>query len=438
MTPMIHRASIVARLVAALFAAQTFPAGSAPIPLPNSPVVQLPGASPAQGKVVEGLKALNAGDLAAAEAAFTEAARVDPKLSGAYIGLAEVAGRQDKPARVEYWLKQALTADPNSAMMQRVWGRHQFQRGRFVEAEAAFKKAIALDPRSSDAQLNLAENYLFGLKKAKPAEAAYRAAIALDAGSAQAHLGLAATLGALGQPDAALAEYEQAAKLAPADPKFTHALARFQASQGRFDQALVAQQKTIAIAPDFFPAYIDLGDLYLVKNDLEQAAAAYRAGAKVTKNPATALFKLGTVLEGQQRWAEAEQAYLDAVKSDPTMYSAYNNLAFMAAVRKERLDDALAWAKKAVELAPKVTTTQDTLGWVYRARGELGPAAQALEKAVAANPKKASFRYHLGVVYAEQGKKKEAVAALQKALELDKNFNNAADAKQRLQQLVAK
>ena len=114
-------------------------------------------------------------------------------------------------------------------MMQRVWGRHQFQRGRFVEAEAAFKKAIALDPKSSDAQLNLAENYLFGLKKAKPAEAAYRAAIALDAGSAQAHLGLAATLGVLGQPDAALAEYEQAAKLAPADPKFTHALARFQA-----------------------------------------------------------------------------------------------------------------------------------------------------------------------------------------------------------------
>lgn len=85
-----------------------------------------------------------------------------------------------------------------------------------------------------------------------------------------------------------------------------------------------------------------------------------------------------------------------------------------------------------------MTTIQDTLGWVHRARGELGPAAQAIEKAVAANPKKAGFRYHLGVVYAEQGKKKEAVAALQKALELDQNFNHAADARQRLQQLSAK
>ena len=251
-------------------------------------------------------------------------------------------------------------------------------------------------------------------------------------------MGLGAALAAQGRPDLALAEYEAAAKLAPTEPKFTHALARFYASQGKFDLALAALQRTITMAPDFLAAHIDRGDLYLAKNDLEQAAAAYRAGAKAVKQPAIAYFKLGTVLEGQQRWAEAEQAYLDAVKSDPMMYGAYNNLAFMAAVRKERLDQALVWAKKAVELAPKVTTLQDTLGWVYRARGELAPAAQALEKAVADNPGKASFRYHLGVVYAEQGKKKEAVAALQKALELDKNFYNAADARKRLQQLAMK
>lgn len=435
---MIHRPSLIAGIVASILAAQPFSGVAAPILLPGSPMAQLPTGSPAQGKVEEGLKALNADDLPAAEAAFTEAARVDPGLPAAYIGLAEVAARQDKAAQVEYWLQKALAADPKDAMAQRVWGRYKFQRGRFGDAETAFKKAAALDPKSADAHLNLAENYLLGLKKPKAAEEAYRAAIALDPGNPQGHLGLGGALAAQGRPDLALAEYEAAAKLAPTDPKFTHALARFYASQGKFDPALAALQKTITMAPDFLAAHIDRGDLYLAKNDLEQAAAAYRAGAKAVKNPAIAYFKLGTVLEGQQRWAEAEQAYLDAVKSDPMMYGAYNNLAFMAAVRKEHLDQALVWARKAVELAPKVTTLQDTLGWVYRARGELGPAAQALEKAVADNPGKASFRYHLGVVYAEQGKKKEAVAALQKALELDKNFYNAADARKRLQQLSTK
>ena len=108
---MIHRPSIVAGIVATLLAAQPSSGVAAPILLPGSPMTQLPSGSPAQGKVEEGLKALNADDLPAAEAAFTEAARVDPGLPAAYIGLAEVAGRQDKPAQVEYWLQKALSAE---------------------------------------------------------------------------------------------------------------------------------------------------------------------------------------------------------------------------------------------------------------------------------------------------------------------------------------
>ena len=169
---MIHRPSIVAGIVATLLAAQPVSGVAAPILLPGSPMAQLPSGSPAQSKVEEGLKALNADDLPAAEAAFTEAARVDPGLPAAYIGLAEVAARQDKAAQVEYWLQKALSADPKGALTQRVWGRYKFQRGQFGDAETAFKKAVALDPKSADAHLNLAENYLLGLKKPKAAEEA--------------------------------------------------------------------------------------------------------------------------------------------------------------------------------------------------------------------------------------------------------------------------
>lgn len=435
---MIQRPSIVAGLIAAFLAAQPFPTQASPLVSPDFPTLRQSSASPAQGKVDEGLKALHADDLKAAEAAFMEAAKIDPKLPSVYIGLAEVAGRKNKSAEVESWLQKALAADPASAYTQLVWGHYQFQRGQFVKAEAAYQKAVGLDAGSADAQIYLAENYLRGLKKPKAAEEAYRAAMALDASSVPAHLGLAAALAVQNRFDEAVAEYERAAKLAPTDPKPTHSLARLYASQGKFDQALAALQRSNVIAPDFLPAHIDRGDLYLGKNELDKAAAAYRAGAKATKRPAIAYFRLGTVLEGQQRWAEAEQAYLDAVKDDPLMYGAYNNLAFMAAARKEHLDQALVWVRKAIEIAPGVTTIFDTLGWVHYARGEFGPAAKAIEKAVADSPKKASFRYHLGVVYAEQGKNKEAVVMLKKALELDKDFYQAQDAKMRLQQIVAK
>jgi len=425
-----HRTSIVASLVATLLAAQPLLTRAAPVELvwPGFSTQQKTSASPAQGKIDEGLKALHADDLKSAETAFIEAVRIDPKLPSAYFGLAEIAGRKNNVAQVESWLQKAISADPTSASAQHLWGHFQFQRGRFVKAEATFKKAIALDPQSDETQISLAENYLRGLKKPKQAEQAFRAAITLNASSVPAHLGLAATLAVQNRFDDAVAEYEQAAKLAPTDPKPTHSLARFYASQGKFDQALAALQRSNTIAPDFLPAYIDRGDLYLAKNDLDGAAAAYSAGAKASNKPAIAYFKLGTVLGGQQRWSEAEQAYLAGLKSDPLMYGAYNNLAFMAASRKEHLDEALGWAKKAIQIAPEVTTLVDTLGWVHYARGELDLAAKAIEKAVADNPKKASFRYHLGVVYLEQGKKREAAATLEKALELDKNFQSAPDA----------
>ena len=435
-----YRPSIIAGLVAAILASQPLLPQAAQIELvrPGFQSNQVSGASPAQAKIDEGLQALHADDLKAAEAAFTQAARIDPKSSPAYIGLAEIAGRKNDVALVESWLQKAIAADPSSAYAQLVLGHFQFRRGQFVNAEATFKKAIALDGQSAYAQISLAENYLRGLKNPSLAEEAFRAAIALDASSVPAHLGLATTLAVLNRFDDAVAEYEQAAMLAPTDPIPTHSLARFYASQAKIDQALAALKRSNAIAPDFLPAYIDRGDLYLAKNDLDGAAAAYSAGAKASNKPAIAYFKPGVVLAGQQRWEEAEQAYLAAVKDDPLMYGAYNNLAFMAAARKEHLDEALGWAKKAIELAPEVTTLLDTLGWVHYARGELEPAAKALEKAVADNPKNASFRYHLGVVYFEQGKKREAAVALKKALELDKNFKNAPDAKKLLQQISPK
>lgn len=433
---MISRASIAAGLTAGLLASYPIYPGAVPIPTPSS-TPALPGSSAAQAKADEGFQALRRGENEAAEAAFNDALKLDPKLPSAYLGLAEIAGRRNNFELVDSWLQKALAADPKSTEALRVWAAQQFRRGRFADAEASFKKLIVLDPESAEARTDLGETYLLGLKKPKAAEEAYRAAIARNAGYVRAHLGLAGSLAAQRRMNDAVNVYRQAAQLAPEDPKPAHALARFFASQTKVNEALAELDKAIKIDPAFLPAHLDKGDLLLAKNDLEAAVSTYQAGAAAVKEPAALYFRLGVAFQGAQRWDEAEKAYLDAVKHEPLMFGAYNNLAYMAASRKERLDDALAWAKKAIELSPKNITLIDTLGWVHRARGEHELAAKAIETAVSGDPKQANFRYHLGVVYAEQGKKKEAVASLQKALELDKSFRHAADARARLQALAA-
>ena len=82
-----------------------------------------------------GLDALNRDDLAAAEAAFLQAAKADPKSTAAYIGLAEVAGRKGNAAQVESWLQKVLAANPNDVEALRTWGR-------YLAAKAASPKPI--------------------------------------------------------------------------------------------------------------------------------------------------------------------------------------------------------------------------------------------------------------------------------------------------------
>ena len=436
------RASIIVGLTAGLVASHPLEVRAAPIERAGAarkaPTAAPAPASAAQTKVEEGFQALRRGENGAAETAFKEAARLDPKLPGAYLGLAEVAGRRNDAAQVDSWLQKAMAADPKDTVALRTWATQQYRRGRYAEAEASFKKLIALDPNSAEARADLGEIYLVGLKKPKAAEEAYRAAIARDGNYVRAHLGLAGSLVAQRRMDDAVAVYRQAESLAPTDPTPAHSLARLYASQTKFDLAIAELEKAIKIEPGFLPAHLERGDLLLAKNDIDGAIAAYQAGAAAVKEPAVLYFRMGVAYQGAQRWSEAEKAYLDAVKYEPRMFGAYNNLAFMAAERKSRLDDALTWANKAIEISPKTTTLYDTLGWVYRARGELDPAAKAIERAIADNPRQPNFRYHLGVVYAEQGRKKEAAAAFQKALELDKDFRYAADARVRLKALSAK
>jgi tetratricopeptide (TPR) repeat protein len=138
------------------------------------------------------------------------------------------------------------------------------------------------------------------------------------------------------------------------------------------------------------------------------------------------------VHQAQHRWREAESAYLRSLEVDPRNVIAYNNLAWMAAEQKRRPDDALGWARKAVDLAPKSVAFQDTLAWVHRSRGELQDAAKILERAASSGPADAGIQYHLGIVYSEQGRDRDALAAFEKALEIDNKFAGAEEAKRRL------
>ena len=186
---MLYRKSHLLGIFALALASVPFSSIALPIlPQGFSPSEQA-NASPSRIKVAEGMDSLKRNDLVAAERAFNEASKLDPRSASPYFGLAEIAGRKNQLANVESLLKRAMAVDPGSVEALRIWGRYQSNRGKFKDAEASFQKAITLDPNLADPYISLAENYLVGLKDPVAAEAAYRKAIQLDPNNVAAHLG---------------------------------------------------------------------------------------------------------------------------------------------------------------------------------------------------------------------------------------------------------
>ncbi len=380
---MIHRAVIAASVLGAL---APWPASADPIV--DSPAGQSSGSGLAQPRLDDGAAALRSGNLKGAQEAFEAALAINPRSTGAFLGLAEVAGRRGDDAAVEAWLRKGLTAVPGDVDLLHTLGVWYLRKNRRADAEKVLLEATRQAPRSAPVLATLGELYLASPGTLKKAEESFRKAAAADPACVSCQVGLSRALAGQGDKTGAKSVLEKAAKAAPTDPRPLHALARLAASQGDVDEAIRYHQLTIAAAPDFLPAYLEQGDLYLAKADVDKAIASYRAGAKSAKDPVPALFRLGVAYQAAGRFDEAERAYLDAVERDPRLFGAYNNLAFMSAERKVKLDQALTWAQKAVEIAPNSGNTRDTLGWVFRARGELDKAAKSLETAARLSPER--------------------------------------------------
>lgn len=357
--------------------------------------------SPAEKQYQQGVSALAKGELDNAELAFNESLKLDPDQIASMLGLADVALKRGRATSAEGHLKKALAKAPNNSDVQRGWGRYLYSRKDFGASETALKKAIALNPKAALPHSDLGDLYLLGLKKPDRAIQCYRSALALEPKQPAAHYGLALALAATNQTEAALTELEN----------------------------------TLKLKPDFVQARLARGDLLLAKGETGKALAEYELAQKTHPSLAQVQLKLGIAYEKGGQLSEAEKAYVAAISLDSKQSAALNNLAWLCAERRQRLDEAVFWAKRAVALDPASAQFHDTLGWVHRARGESDKARTALEKACGLSPKLPEAFYHLGIVNQEMAQPKAAQKALQAALTLNKEFAGASDARKRLESL---
>jgi len=104
------------------------------------------------------------------------------------------------------------------------------------------------------------------------------------------------------------------------------------------------------------------------------------------------------------------------LNGDPNNAMVLNYLGYMLADRGVRLEEALGYVKKAVQMEPQNPAYLDSLGWAYFKLGKYDLAEDNLIKASQHMGDDPTVQEHLGDLYQKTGRLKLAVAHWERAL----------------------
>jgi len=257
--------------------------------------------------------ALNRTDEARAE--YERATTLAPKMSEAFLNLGILLAEKD-PAAAVAPLRRAVDLLPAQSRPRFLLGLAQERSGDIPAAFDSYEAALRLDPRDIETVIHLGNLYA-GLKRYSDAEAKFRAALELEPKSAQALLGLAQSLDAQKKPeaaaayrdylavqpdtpgaqsrvihllleqkqyDAALAELDRADAGKPPTLDSLRSRADIQIAQKKWDDSILTLRKAIALAPNDAQLHGGLGRVYLQKRDFPSAEKEIKAALQIDRN----------------------------------------------------------------------------------------------------------------------------------------------------------
>lgn len=187
---------------------------------------------------------------------------------------------------------------------------------------------------------------------------------------------------------------------------------------------------------DDFTNYIFISSLYnQAKRGGDAVEAARQASivAESEEKKQMAELSLATAQQTAGNFQSAEQILRNLLKKTPGNPVALNNLGYFLLERNEKIDEAIALIKQAVNIDPTNASYLDSLGWAFFKQGKLGEAEMYLKEAVRNDSASATVYEHLGDVYHKQGKFDLAKSAWQKAI----NISNDSEAENRLKDKLA-
>jgi TolB-like protein/Tfp pilus assembly protein PilF len=216
----------------------------------------------------------------------------------------------------------------------------------FPKAEAAARKALALDDTLAEAHVSLGYSYLVYEWNPTEAEKEFSRALALRPDYATGHQFYAYYLTAIGKLDEAIAERKKATELDPLDPLLSSALGEAYYQNRQFDLTVEQNAKSLELDPSYAVALVNTGRAFQQKGMHREARAVFqRLLAASPDNPALlAMTGYGDAISGEKSEAEKIISRLKQLSRQTYVPSVYTALVYTGLGDKNH---AFEWLDKA-------------------------------------------------------------------------------------------
>jgi tetratricopeptide (TPR) repeat protein len=368
-----------------------------------------------------------------AEAELRKTLQLDPNFSNAYDLLVQTYVTTNKLPQAVSELQGLLSKNPNNQSALMTLALLYERMKDYPKERDAYEKLLAINPNFVPALNNLAYLYTERLNDLNKAYDLARKAHDLQPEDASVADTLGWVLYKRSDYQQALAILQESAEKAPDTPEIQFHLGMTASMMGQTDLAKVALRKAAGSAKDFEGKDESKRRLALLDSGKgaspDLSVSQLEAMTKAQPNDLISQMRLGEAYEKQGASDKAAAAFEQAFKINPKLTAAVTRLAQLYAGPLQNKEKALAYAKKARELAPADPQVAGILGKVAYQSGNFTWSYSLLQEGVRQRPNDPSILHDLAWAAYSLGKVSEARDMMQKALTTGPDSLQAADAR---------
>ena len=350
-----------------------------------------------------------------AEEAVRTAIRLDSEEPLGYIELARLGVVQQQEALVNEGrqLLESVSRDQLYDFDNAIADEYRLA-GNLEKAEQAYRECLRRDPERAEAYIGLGKLRL-SQERPQGAEEWLPQALKIDRTNVEIYLAIAEMYEKLDRLDEAEQQFRTAIRLSPWRSDVYVYFGSLLHRRHKSEEAREVYQKAKDAAG---VSYLDLGSYYELQRKLDDALQVYRIGLECESAELIPDFRmaLASLYSRLNKLEQAKAEYKQAIELAPKRREAYENLAQLLAA-EDRLDEALEVYGQMANQPELAYAAQILTGNLLAGHEKYGEAEQSYRQAIKVNPKEAEAYLQLALLYHQRARHDETEQILHQASE---------------------